>query len=122
MRAIQGVGVVFHFAANPEVRISTIDPMLHLMKNAIATFNLLETVRKCEVKELIFASSRSVYGERKHIPVGESALVRPTSVYGACKATCENLIYASILGLRDILNFNNLLNHAEEEGQGWQVI
>ncbi len=48
----------------------------------VATFNLLEAMRKFGVRELIFASSSSVYGEPEEIPVGEEAPVRPVSVYG----------------------------------------
>lgn len=94
MRAVEGVKVVFHFAANPEVRVSTVNPALHFNENVATTFNLLEAMRKCKVRELVFASSSSVYGEPEQIPVNESAPIRPVSVYGACKAACENLIHA----------------------------
>jgi UDP-glucose 4-epimerase len=61
----------------------------------VATFNLLEAMRKNDVEELIFASSSSVYGEPKNIPVSEEAPIKPVSVYGASKAACENLIHAT---------------------------
>jgi len=42
LRAVDGVNVVFHFAANPEVRLSTTDPEVHFTNNIVATFNVLE--------------------------------------------------------------------------------
>jgi len=94
LRAVKGVDVVFHFAANPEVRVSAIEPKTHFGENIVATFNLLEAMRKRDIKELVFASSSSVYGEPSEIPVDENAPMRPVSVYGASKASCENLIHA----------------------------
>ena len=41
-KSVEGVDVVFHFAANPEVRVSTINPEIHFNENVVATFNLLE--------------------------------------------------------------------------------
>jgi len=105
LKAVKGVDVVFHFASNPEVRVSSIEPTLHFNDSVVATFNLLEAMRKCGVKELVFASSSSVYGEPEQIPVDESATVRPVSVYGACKLACESLIhaYSRLYGIRAII-------------------
>ncbi|MEM0253550.1 MAG: NAD-dependent epimerase/dehydratase family protein [Candidatus Bathyarchaeia archaeon] len=102
VKAVSGVEAVFHFAANPEVRVSTINPEIHFNENIVATFNLLEAMRKAGVKQLIFASSSSVYGEPNGIPVDESAPLRPVSVYGASKAACESLIhaYSRLYGIR----------------------
>lgn len=94
VKAVAGVEAVFHFAANPEVRVSTTNPEIHFNENVVATFNLLEAMRRSGVKQLVFASSSSVYGEPDGIPVDESAPIRPVSVYGASKAACESLIHA----------------------------
>lgn len=104
-KAVEGIDIVFHFAANPEVRVSTTDPEVHYRENVEATFNLLEAMRKKDVKELVFASSSSVYGEPEEIPVGEEAPTRPVSVYGATKAACEDLIhaYAKLYGIRAVV-------------------
>jgi len=94
INVVKDVEVVFHFAANPEVRVSTIDPETHFRENIVATFNLLEAMRRRDVKVIVFASSSSVYGEPEEIPVKEDAPIRPVSVYGATKAACETLIHA----------------------------
>ncbi|MEM3688184.1 SDR family NAD(P)-dependent oxidoreductase, partial [Saccharolobus sp.] len=88
--SIRDVNAVFHYAANPEVRVSTTSPEVHFNENIVATFNLLEAMRKNGVKELVFASSSTVYGEPETLPVNEDAPMRPVSVYGATKASCEN--------------------------------
>ena len=104
-RAVRDVDVVFHYAANPEVRVSTTNPEIHFNENSVATFNLLEAMRRNDVGELIFASSSSVYGEPENIPVSEDVPIRPISVYGASKAACENLIhaYTNLYGLKAVV-------------------
>jgi len=54
-KAVRGVDAVFHFAANPEVRVSTTNPDIHFSENVVATFNLLEAMRKNDVTQLVFA-------------------------------------------------------------------
>ncbi len=110
--AVKDVDVVFHYAANPEVRVSTTNPEIHFNENIVATFNLLEAMRRNDVKKLVFASSSSVYGEPENIPVTEDAPVRPVSVYGASKAACENLIhaYSKLYGINSlILRYANVV-------------
>jgi len=83
--AVRDVDVVFHYAANPEVRLSATNPDIHFNENVVATFNLLEAMRKSDVEQLVFASSSSVYGEPENIPVSEDAPIKPVSVYGATR-------------------------------------
>lgn len=103
--AIRNVDTVFHFAANPEVRVSTTNPEIHFNENVVVTFNILEAMRKNDVKELVFASSSTVYGEPEKLPVSEDAPIKPVSVYGASKAACENLIhaYSRLYGIKAII-------------------
>jgi UDP-glucose 4-epimerase len=124
-RAVRGVDVVFHYAANPEVRVSTTNPEIHFNENIVTTFNLLEAMRRNEVGELIFASSSSVYGEPEEIPVGEEAPIRPVSVYGASKAACENLIhaYSKLYGIRAIiLRYANVVGPRLRHGVIWDFV
>jgi len=124
-RSVKKVDVVFHFAANPEVRVSTTNPEIHFNENVAATFNLLEAMRKKDVKELVFASSSSVYGEPEKIPVEEDAPIRPVSVYGASKASCENLIYAysKLYGIKAIvLRYANVVGPRLRHGVVWDFV
>jgi UDP-glucose 4-epimerase len=125
LKAVDGVDTVFHFAANPEVRVSTTNPEIHFNENVVATFNLLEAMRKRDVKELVFASSSSVYGEPEQIPVSEDAPIRPVSVYGASKAACENLIhaYVKLYGIKAvILRYANVVGPRLRHGVVWDLI
>jgi UDP-glucose 4-epimerase len=125
LKAVEGVSTVFHFAANPEVRVSTTNPGVHFNENIVATFNLLEAMRKRGVGEIVFASSSSVYGEPEEIPVGEDAPVRPVSVYGASKASCESLIhaYAKLYGFKAIaLRYANVAGSRLRHGVIWDFI
>lgn len=125
LRVVDGVDTVFHYAANPEVRVSTTNPEVHFNENIVATFNLLEAMRRGNVRELVFASSSSVYGEPLEIPVGEDAPVKPVSIYGASKASCENLIhaYAKLYGFKAIaLRYANVAGPRLRHGVIWDFI
>jgi UDP-glucose 4-epimerase len=125
LKAVEGVDVVFHFAANPEVRVSTANPEIHFNENIVATFNLLEAMRKKGIKELVFASSSSVYGEPEEIPVDENAPIRPVSVYGASKAACEALIhaYTKLYGIKAVvLRYANVVGPRLRHGVVWDFI
>jgi UDP-glucose 4-epimerase len=122
---VEGFETVFHYAANPEVRVSTINPEIHFKENIVATFRLLEAVRKSDIKEIIFASSSSVYGEPDEIPVDESAPLRPVSVYGASKVACENLIhaYSKLYGIKAvILRYANVVGPRLRHGVTWDFV
>ena len=124
-RVVEDIEVVFHFAANPEVRVSVTDPETHFTNNVVATFNLLEAMRRRDVKEIIFASSSSIYGESGEYPVGEEAAVRPISVYGASKAACESIIhaYAMLYNIRAvILRYANIVGPRLRHGVVWDFI
>jgi len=107
LNAVKGVDVIFHLAANPEVRLSSISPETHFQQNIVATFNLLEaTRRERNFNTFAFTSSSTIYGEASQIPTHEDyALPEPISVYGASKLACEALIaaYAHTYGFKAVI-------------------
>ena len=113
LKAVKDVEIVYHLAANPEVRVSTTAPEIHFKENVITTFNLLEACRKLDtVKKLVFASSSTVYGDAKVFPTPENHELKPISVYGASKAACESLIcsYAYLYGFKAVsLRYANIV-------------
>jgi UDP-glucose 4-epimerase len=89
------VDVVFHLAANADVRFGTNHPKRDLEQNTIVTFNVLEAMRLNGVKKIVFSSTGSVYGESSLIPTPEDGpFPIQTSLYGASKVAGEGLISA----------------------------
>lgn len=87
--------VVFHLAANADVRFGTEHPRRDLEQNTIATYNVLEAMRANNINKIVFSSTGSVYGESPLIPTPENGpFPIQTSLYGASKAACEGLISA----------------------------
>ncbi|MBF0504457.1 MAG: NAD-dependent epimerase/dehydratase family protein [Candidatus Omnitrophica bacterium] len=94
-QAFAGGQVVFHLAANADVRFGIHHPQKDLQQNTIATFNVLEAMRANGIKEIAFSSTGSIYGETDIIPTPENApFPLQTSLYGASKLACEGLIQA----------------------------
>lgn len=83
---------VYHFAANPDVRLGNQDTRVHLNQNVIVTYRVLEACRKAGVGKFIFTSSSTVYGETDVIPTPENSRLEPISFYGASKLASESLI------------------------------
>jgi UDP-glucose 4-epimerase len=87
--------MVFHFAANADVRFGTEHPRRDLEQNILATYNVLEAMRTSGIKRIAFSSTGSVYGEAAVIPTPEDApFPIQTSLYGASKLAGEGLIAA----------------------------
>jgi len=94
-RAVAGADMVFHLAANADVRFGTERPERDLEQNTIGTFNVLEAMRKGGVKRIAFSSTGSIYGEHHVVPTPEDApFPVQTSLYGASKLAGEGLIQA----------------------------
>ncbi|MBS3816173.1 MAG: GDP-mannose 4,6-dehydratase [Candidatus Thermoplasmatota archaeon] len=87
--------MVFHLAANPDVKVGADDTYVHLEQNVISTHKVLDTMRKKDVDEIIFTSTSTVYGETETIPTPEYlGPLKPISLYGSSKLSSEALISA----------------------------
>ena len=100
---------IFHLAAQAGVRFSIKSPEQYIKSNVLGFFNLLECAKKFRVKKFFFASSSSVYGNRKNnLKFQEQFNTdKPVSFYAATKKTNEimahsysNLYKIKIIGLR----------------------
>lgn len=90
-----GCDIVFHLAANADVRFGLDHPSKDLNQNTIATFNVLEAMRRNGIRRIVFSSTGSVYGESNIIPTPEDvSFPIQTSLYGASKVAGECLIQA----------------------------
>ena len=83
---------ILHLAANPEVKLSVLNPKSHFEQNTLTTFNLLESIREASLETLVFLSTSTVYGDARKIPTPEDYPLEPISPYGASKAACEAMV------------------------------
>jgi UDP-glucose 4-epimerase len=85
--------VVFHLAAQADVRVSVERPVFDAEVNLIGTLNVLEGARVAGARKVVFAASGgTLYGEPEKLPVPESHPQRPLSPYGVSKkAACDYL-------------------------------
>ncbi len=104
--------VVFHEAAQIDVRRSLADPLLDTRVNVLGTVNLLEACVSAGVPRLVFASSGgAIYGDTETIPTPESHPQRPASNYGAAKAAAElyGNVYSQVYGIDFVaLRYSNV--------------
>jgi len=120
-KAFNGCEIVFHMAANPEVRIGIDDPEVDFQQNLVATRNILEAMRlSSTAKHLVFASTSTVYGDATVIPTPEEyGPMVPISLYGASKLGCEALImaYCHMFDLTAVINrFANVVGSRSRHG------
>ncbi|MYA06806.1 MAG: UDP-glucose 4-epimerase GalE [Holophagales bacterium] len=102
-----GCSAVIHFAARKAVGESCSDPLGYYRTNVGGTLSLLRTMRRHDVRRLVFSSSATVYGDPGPgaCPLAESAPLRPSNPYGYTKLCVERM-------LRDLA--------ASEEG--WRIL
>lgn len=89
------IDTIIHFAANPNIIRGMKETDLDLKQGTVATYNILETARKNDVKRILFSSSSVIYGIPTVVPTTEDyGPLRPISLYGASKLAAEALITA----------------------------
>jgi UDP-glucose 4-epimerase len=120
-RIIREHDLIFHLAANPEVRSGQTAPRVHFEENVLGTFNLLESVRRADMeKTLIFTSTSTVYGEASRMPTPEDyGPLIPISIYGGSKLASEGLItsYVHTFNLKGlVLRLANVIGAKSNHG------
>jgi len=85
--------VVFHLAAQIDVRASVADPVFDADVNVLGTVGVLEAARKAGTPRVIFASSGgATFGSTDRIPTPETARRRPESPYGVAKKVADDYL------------------------------
>ena len=100
IRAVfSGADLVFHLAANADVRRGLEHPRKDIEQNLLTTHNVLEAMREHGVARIAFSSTGAVYGDCPLLPTPEDApFPVQTSLYGASKIAAEGLLSAYALG------------------------
>lgn len=95
-KAMTGVDIVVHFAAESHVDRSIVDPLVFVKTNVLGTAQLLETALKMKVKRFHHVSTDEVYGElgTNDPPFTEDTLYQPRTPYSASKAGSDHLVRA----------------------------
>jgi UDP-glucose 4-epimerase len=116
MIALARPSVIFHLAAQIDVRASVIEPRRDADINVLGTVTVAEAARRAGVHKIVFASSGgSIYGDGAALPVSETAAVEPLSPYAVSKVAgelylnafsrlhglqCTHLAFANVYGPR----------------------
>ena len=96
---------VIHFAGLKAVGESVQKPVLYYDNNLISTLVLLETMEKFSVRNFVFSSSATVYGEPERLPLDEDCRLMTTNPYGTTKLMQEQM-------LKDLYRADNRWNIA----------
>ncbi|MCI0777729.1 MAG: NAD-dependent epimerase/dehydratase family protein, partial [Chloroflexi bacterium] len=99
---LEGANYVFHQAGQAGVRPSWGAHFAGYIRNNIeATQHLLEAAKHAALTKFVFASSSSIYGDAKDLPVTEETIPQPISPYGVTKLAAEHLcsLYAKVYNL-----------------------
>jgi UDP-glucose 4-epimerase len=104
---------IWHLAANSDISFGTKYTDFDLKGGTLVTYNVLEAMRRTNVKEIVFSSSGAVYGEPEVMPTPEDyGPILPISLYAASKVACETLVsaFAHNYDLRTwIFRFGNIV-------------
>jgi UDP-glucose 4-epimerase len=99
----EGPDLIYHLAAQMDVRRSVEDPVFDGEVNILGTVNLLEAARSCDCRFLFASTGGAIYGEGydRELPFAESAPLRPDSPYGQSKLASEGYcgLYRRLYGV-----------------------
>lgn len=86
------IDAVIHFAGLKAVGESVEKPLLYYKNNIAGTVNLLEAMERAGVRDLVFSSSCTVYGDPRSVPIREDAPLSAANPYGRTKLTIEYIL------------------------------
>jgi UDP-glucose 4-epimerase len=87
-----GATAVIHFAGLKAVGESAQMPLHYYDNNVVGTLRLLEAMQACDVKDLVFSSSATVYGDPQRLPLTEDHPLAATNPYGRTKLVVEDML------------------------------
>ena len=88
----QKISAVIHLAAKKSVEESIHNPLEYYDVNVSGTLSLLNAMKTAEVKNLVFSSSATIYGEPEYLPIDEEHPINAINPYGESKIIVENIL------------------------------
>jgi len=116
---------VYHLAANSDIQKGGSDPSIDIRNTLETTLALLQAMRKHGVKELLFASTSAVYGDKREVLREDAGDLRPISYYGGAKLASESMIsaFAAMNGMKvNIIRFPNVVGPRLTHGAVYDFI
>jgi len=124
--ALSGHDFVVHLAANADIAASSRQTDLDLKQTVMATFNVLEAMRRSGVKKIVYSSGSGVYGDVGGKATAETyGPLLPVSMYGATKLGAEGLIsaFAQLFGIQAwMFRFANVVGPRQTHGVAYDFI
>lgn len=107
LEKLKNIDTIFHFAAQAGVRFAISKPKKYFNDNVILFFNVINFAKKNRIKKIFFASSSSIYGDQKKLPIKENSKLNTKNFYGFSKyineitaKTFSKLFNLQIIGFR----------------------
>jgi UDP-glucose 4-epimerase len=103
--ATRNIAAVMHFAAYIAVGESVRDPAIYYRNNVSGMLTLLQAMVKADVKKIVFASTCSIFGEPKQVPITEDHPQDPINPYAATKWMGERMLadFDTAYGLKSVV-------------------
>lgn len=122
IKATENIDVIFHLAGEVHTPNKEDNPLKDFEANVMGTFNVLEAGRVNDVKQIIFSSSVSVFGDSKYMPVDEKHDKTPKTFYGLSKLFAEDCcrMCGELYGLNiTILRYSSV--YGEGQNPSWVI-
>ena len=118
------VDAVMHFAANALVGESMTDPTKYFRNNVTGGMHLLEAMKECGVKKIVFSSTCATFGTPERVPIDETLPQRPINPYGESKLIFEQMLrwYDEIHGIKYVaLRYFNAAGASARYGEDHRI-
>lgn len=119
-KIVKGYDFIFHFASNSDISKSEKQPDIDFNLGIVTTYNLLEAMRKNNIKKIIYSSGSGIYGnDASKNPEENHGPLLPVSLYGASKLASEALIssYCHMFNMQSwIFRLANIVGKSQTHG------
>ena len=124
--AMSGHDIVIHLASNPDIARAAIEPDIDFREGTLLTHNVVEAMRLCGARTILYASGSGVYGDLGLLEVAEDfGPLVPISTYGASKLAGEALIssYCHMFEFTGrAFRFGNVVGPRQTHGVGFDFL